>query len=99
MICKLHMEKFLCHVIHGGDRKVLVWGRCDYGQLGLPGNCQNDKHRCCWRPHEIPHLKGAQQVCTGYCSLSVCNKESYIYTITCHTVDARYGINGAHNSC
>ena len=56
---------------------MLVWGRCDYGQLGLPGYCQNEKHRCCWRPHEIPHLKGAQQVCTGYCSLSVCNKESY----------------------
>ena len=45
-----------------GDDRVFVWGRCDYGQLGLPGWCQSDKHRCCWQPVELPQLKNAKQV-------------------------------------
>jgi len=45
-----------------GDGRVFMWGRCDYGQLGLPGWCQSDKHRCCWQPTELPQFQNAKQV-------------------------------------
>lgn len=47
------------------DGCVMVWGRCDYGQLGLEPCLLTAMGRCSHQPTELLSLKGARQVASG----------------------------------
>eukprot|EP00731_Ephydatia_muelleri_P005813 Em0003g61a len=44
---------------------VMVWGRCDYGQLGLEPHLLAMEGRCSYLPSELRPLKEARQVSCG----------------------------------
>ena len=47
------------------DGRVMVWGRSDYGQLGLEPHLLATVGRCSYKPAELAPLRGAHQVRVG----------------------------------